>query len=72
MSGSAAKFIEKELKKLGLQIISPPESAIVFDMKEKEGSARLKQGEEARFERIGLNLGTIQAPIIGSHGNPGG
>lgn len=57
MSGSAAKFIEKELKKLGLQIIAPRESAIVFGIKEKEGGARLKEGEEARFEQIGLRLG---------------
>ncbi|HEY6884156.1 MAG TPA: flavodoxin domain-containing protein [Nitrososphaeraceae archaeon] len=57
MSGSAAKFIEKELKKLGLQIISPRESTIVFGMKEKDGGARLKEGEEARFEQIGLRLG---------------
>ena len=56
MSGSAAKFIEKELRKLGLQIIAPRESAIVFGMKEKEGGARLKEGEEARFEQIGLRL----------------
>jgi len=58
MSGSAAKFIEKELKKLGLQIIAPRESAIVFGMREKEGGARLKEGEESRFEQIGLRLGT--------------
>ena len=57
MSGSAAKFIEKELKKLGLQIIAPRESAIVFGIKEKEGGARLKESEEARFEQIALRLG---------------
>jgi flavodoxin len=33
LSGSAAKFIEKELKKQGLQIVSPVESAIVFALK---------------------------------------
>jgi flavorubredoxin len=43
MSGSAAKFIERELKKFGLRIIAPLESAIVFGMKEKEGGARLKE-----------------------------
>jgi flavorubredoxin len=73
MSGSVAKFIEGELKKLGLQIVAPRESAIVFGMKEKEGGARLKEAEEARFEQIGLNLGTVGAIVIGStHSNAGG
>ena len=59
--GSAAKFIEKELSNLGVQIIAPRESAIVFGMKKEEGGARLKEGEERRFEQIGLQLGTALA-----------
>jgi flavorubredoxin len=53
-SGSAAKYIEKELKSQGLQIISPLESAIVFTLKD---GARLKEGEDKRFEQVGLQLG---------------
>ena len=55
LSGSAAKFIEKELKSQGLQIISPLESAIVFALKD---GARLNEGEDKRFEQVGLQLGT--------------
>jgi hypothetical protein len=53
-SGSAAKYIEKELKSQGLQIISPLESAIVFALKD---GARLNEGEDKRFEQVGLQLG---------------
>jgi flavorubredoxin len=53
-SGSAAKYIEKELKSQGLQIIPPLESAIVFTLKD---GARLKEGEDKRFEQVGLQLG---------------
>jgi flavodoxin len=62
-SGSAAKFIEKELNNLGLQIIAPRESAIVFSLKEtgEITGARLKEGEEERFEQIGLQVGTMTA-----------
>jgi flavorubredoxin len=60
LSGSAAKFIEKELKSQGLQIVSPRESAIVFALKEMGTitDARLKEGEDKRFKQIGLQLGT--------------
>jgi hypothetical protein len=62
LSGSAAKFIEKELKNLGLQIIAPRESAIVFGVKKEEGGARLKEGEEKRFEQIGTQVETSLTP----------
>jgi len=63
LSGSAAKFIEKELNNLGLQIIAPRESAIVFALKETGTitGASLKEGEEKRFEQIGLQIGTMKA-----------
>jgi hypothetical protein len=58
--GSAAKFIEKELSNKGLQIIAPCESALVFSLKERGAvtGARLKEGEEKRFEQIGIQVGT--------------
>ena len=63
LSGSAAKFIEKELNNLGLEVIAPHESAIVFTLKKRGAitGARLKEGEEKRFEQIGLQVGTITA-----------
>ena len=63
LSGSAAKFIERELNSLGLQIIAPRESAIVFALKETGTitGASLKEGEEKRFEQIGLQIGTMKA-----------
>lgn len=66
MSGSAAKFIEEKLKNLGLEIIAPRESAIVFGMNEKEGGAILKEGEETRFEQIGLRIGNRKTQGIRS------
>ena len=60
-SGSAAKFIEKELSNKGLQIIAPHESASVFGVKKEEGGAKLKEGEEKRFEQIGTQVGTALA-----------
>lgn len=58
--GSGAKFVEKELKSLGLLRIAPRESAIVFTGGTTSG-ARLKEGEEKRFEQIGLRVGTALA-----------
>jgi len=62
-SGSAAKFVERELKNLGLRIIAPRESAIVLTLKERGAitGARLKEGEEKRFEQIGTQVGTALA-----------
>jgi len=60
LSGSAAKYIEKELSSLGLQILTLRESAIVFASKERGAitGARLKEGEEKRFEQVGTQVGT--------------
>jgi flavorubredoxin len=59
LSGSAAKFIEKELNGLGLQMIVRREYAYVDGVR-KEGAtrgAKLKDGEEVRFEKIGAKIG---------------
>lgn len=59
-SGSAAKYIEKELVNQGFRIIAPRQSAIVFSIKERGAivGARLKEGEEKRFEEVGRLVGT--------------
>jgi len=49
LSGSAAKFIEKELKSVGLQIVAPRESAIVGGV--QKGGPRLKEGRNASWNR---------------------
>ena len=61
LSGSAAKFIEKELANHGFKIIASRESAIVSTIKERGAivGARLKEGEDKRFEQIGLRIRTI-------------
>jgi len=66
-SGSAAKFIEKELSNKGLQIIAPRESALVFSLKERGATtgARLKEGEEKRFGQVGLQVGSALAARVG-------
>ena len=62
-SGSAAKFIEKELKNLGVQIIAPRESVVVSTVKKRCAiiGARLKEEEETRFEQLGLQVGVALA-----------
>jgi flavodoxin len=66
-SGSAAKLIEKELSNKGLKIIAPRESALVFSLKERGATtgARLKEGEEKRFEQVGLQVGSALAARAG-------
>lgn len=60
-SGSAAKFIEKKLAELGLEIIRPRASAIVVDQKntKRAGETVLKEGMEDLFESIGKELGML-------------
>jgi flavodoxin len=67
-SGTAAKFIEKELSNLNLRIIAPRESAIVFSLKERGAitGARLKEGEEKRFQQIGLQVWAALAARAGA------
>ena len=52
LAGSAAKFIEKNLAHLGMNIIRPRQSAIV---EKTEGP--LEEGEMEAFERIGYEIG---------------
>jgi flavodoxin len=64
LSGSAAKLIQKELEKLGLQIIAPRGSAIVYSATKGMTGMTLKEGEERRFEQIGLQVGQSLAAKI--------
>ena len=69
LAGSAAGYIERRLKRLGLRRIAPPASAIIFtktkaeigDKEVRRASAQLKEGEEKRFKQIGLELGAALA-----------
>lgn len=67
-SGSAAKFIERELSSLGVRIIAPRESAIVFSLKERGAiiGAKLKEAEEKRFEQVGVHVATAFAAAVRS------
>ena len=59
MSGSAAKYIEHALDDQGLHLVVGRGSAIVTSTKDrgKITGALLKDGEERRFEEMGLRLG---------------
>ena len=61
MAGSAAKYIEKKLDKIGLKMIRPRTSAIVRGTKEKGKGCdtTLREGEETVFEAVGNEIGTI-------------
>jgi flavorubredoxin len=54
LTGSAAKGIEKELKKLGMTIIKPYASAIVKDTK-----GPLEENAEKEFNQIGNEIAKI-------------
>jgi flavodoxin len=73
LAGSAAKYIEVRLRRQGLDIINPSESAIIVstgpqrkknefgdkdEWKEwKHRNEGLREGEETRFEQLGAHLG---------------
>jgi len=63
LSGSAARYIEHELDDQGLHLVLPRESALVQVVKQKGSisGASLREGEEARFERLGFRVGTAAA-----------
>jgi hypothetical protein len=65
MAGSAAKYIEKRLDKIGLEIIKPRTSAIVRGTNEngKGCDTTLREGEEKVFETIGNEIGTTLVEI---------
>ncbi len=66
LSGSAAKYIQERLERLKVKMVRPRESAIV------SGGTKdnvLRPGEEARFERIGAEIGAILSKpkmVVGS------
>lgn len=73
LTGSAAKFIEKKLMNLGLEIVTERASAIVIPQKKKEGEGwvheeyyPLKDGEERRFEEIGKQVGATFHTVVES------
>ncbi len=66
ISGSAAKFIEKGLRDLGLEIIVPRASATVIGVKGRPyDGAKLKELEEVRFHQIGVQVGASLAVARG-------
>jgi flavodoxin len=71
LSGSAAKFIEHSLDDDGLHIAAPRESAIVSSRKEggKIVGAVLREGEERRFEGLGMKVGTAAADEMAKMGD---
>ena len=60
LSGSAAKYIENHFAELKLHPTVQRESAIVSSIRHGRNivGAKLKDGEEERFEQIGLQVGT--------------
>ena len=59
MSGSAAKYIEHALDDRGVHLIADRQSAIVTSRKDggKIVGADLREGEEKRFEELGVRIG---------------
>jgi len=59
MSGSAAKYIEHALDDRGIHVIADRQSAIVTSRKVggKIVGADLREGEETRFEELGVRIG---------------
>lgn len=62
-SGSAAKYIEHVLDDDGMRIVAPRESAIVTARKEggRVVGADLNEGEEQRFQKLGLRIAAMAA-----------
>jgi flavorubredoxin len=57
LSGSAAKPIERGLKRVGLRMVATHGSARVFLVDGRTDDAGLVKGEEGRFEQIGVQVG---------------
>ncbi|HYY91081.1 MAG TPA: flavodoxin domain-containing protein [Candidatus Dormibacteraeota bacterium] len=62
LSGSASKFIESRLSKLGMRIVRPRQSAIV-----KGSEGPLKEGEPELFNRLGFEIGTEMLKTSGEN-----
>jgi multimeric flavodoxin WrbA len=65
-AGSAAKYIEKKLEKIGLQIIRPRSSVMVREFKQKviekgkgktKSQTTLREGMEESIEAVGSEIG---------------
>jgi hypothetical protein len=65
-AGSAAKYIEKKLEKIGLHIIRPRSSAMVREFKQKviekgkgktKSQTTLREGMEESIEAVGSEIG---------------
>ena len=54
LSGSAAKYIEERMERLGMKVVKPRASAIVTGGTKDN---KLREGEEARFEQLGSEIG---------------
>jgi flavodoxin len=67
ISGSASKFTEEALGSLGGQVVAVRESALVSTTKEGGAiaGARLKEGEEERFEKVGVQVGKALLSRLG-------
>ncbi len=72
LSGSAAKYIEHALDDQGMRLVATRESAIVTSRKESGRivGADLKEGEEKRFEQVGLRVGAAAAEAEKSLASP--
>jgi menaquinone-dependent protoporphyrinogen IX oxidase len=59
LSGSAAKYIEKNLEAMGVGLVRPRSSAFIRGNgpSDKEGGTTLMPGMEDRFETIGREIG---------------
>ncbi len=63
-SGSAAKFIQSRLERLGVSMVRRYESAIVYG----PSPSRLREGEEQRFQAIGVELAKAAMAVAESAG----
>jgi hypothetical protein len=63
LAGSAAKYIEKKLEKIGLQIIRPRSSAIVTATKGKwkatKADTTLREGAGEAIEAVRSEIGAV-------------
>jgi flavodoxin len=65
-SGSAAKYIEHALDDQGLHLVAHRQSALVTTQRQKGAitGATLKDGEQKRFEDLGVRVGKATAEFL--------